>query len=161
ILRLAGDGRGSFLPPPPPTGTGVSISVRTIDGQPEALVANERQSHLLVETPAAPGSLEFVPTRTVAAATATTSFVPADARWVTLDENNPTLDAVAVDGASNSLQIYRPLPGGGYARTSYITGTDPVSVTIASVHGDGIPDLLVADQGSNDVSVFFGAYDAN
>jgi hypothetical protein len=161
ILRLVGDGNGSFAPPAPPAGTGVSVSVGTDAGRPEALVANEAQGQIVVETPVGPGSLQFVATQTVAAATAATPFVPADAQWVALDENNPTLDAVAVDGASNSLQIYRPLPGGGYARTSYIVGTDPVSVTIAAVHGDGIPDLLVANKGSNDVSVFFGAYDAN
>ncbi len=40
-------------------------------------------------------------------------------------------------------------------------GDNPVSVTIADVTGDGIPDLLVANQGSNDISVLFGAYDAN
>src|SRR5262249_8428888 len=45
ILRLVGDGRGSFSPPPPPTGTGVSVSVRTVAGRPEVLVANERQNH--------------------------------------------------------------------------------------------------------------------
>ena len=32
---------------------------------------------------------------------------------------------------------------------------------MADINGDGIPDMLVADQGSNDVSVIFGSYDAH
>ena len=44
---------------------------------------------------------------------------------------------------------------------TYFVGTAPASVTVADINGDGIPDLLVANQGSNDVSVIFGSYDAN
>jgi FG-GAP-like repeat len=43
---------------------------------------------------------------------------------------------------------------------SYPVGQDPVSVTIQDINGDGIPDMLVADRGSNDVSVLFGEFDA-
>jgi hypothetical protein len=32
---------------------------------------------------------------------------------------------------------------------------------VADLNGDGIPDMLIANQGSNDVSVIFGSYDAN
>ena len=44
---------------------------------------------------------------------------------------------------------------------TYFVGTAPASVTVADITGDGIPDMLVANQGSNDVSVIFGSYDAN
>ena len=47
------------------------------------------------------------------------------------------------------------------APETYFVGTAPASVTVADINGDGIPDLLVANQGSNDVSVIFGSYDAN
>ena len=40
-------------------------------------------------------------------------------------------------------------------------GTDPVSVTMAELNGDNVPDMLVVDKGSNDVSVLFGSYDAS
>ena len=33
-------------------------------------------------------------------------------------------------------------------------------MTVTDVNGDGIPDMLIADQGSNDVSVLFGSYNA-
>jgi FG-GAP-like repeat len=44
---------------------------------------------------------------------------------------------------------------------TYFVGTNPASVTVADVNGDGIPDMVIADQDSNDVSVLFGSYDAN
>src|SRR5262249_3090121 len=42
------------------------------------------------------------------------------------------------------------------APVSYGVGTDPVAVTIQDINGDGLPDMLVANKGSNDVSVIFG-----
>jgi hypothetical protein len=44
---------------------------------------------------------------------------------------------------------------------TYFVGTAPASVTVADINGDGIPDMLVADQGSNDVTVIFGSDNAN
>jgi hypothetical protein len=43
------------------------------------------------------------------------------------------------------------------APAAYSVGTDPVGLTIQDINGDGVPDMLVANQGSNDVSVLFGA----
>jgi len=39
---------------------------------------------------------------------------------------------------------------------SYSVGTAPVSVAVADLNRDGIPDLVVANQGSNNVSVLLG-----
>jgi hypothetical protein len=47
------------------------------------------------------------------------------------------------------------------APVSYPVGTNPVSVTIQDLNGDGIPDLVVANQGSNDVSILFGSWDSS
>lgn len=42
---------------------------------------------------------------------------------------------------------------------SYHVGTTPVSAAVADINGDGVPDLVVANQGSNDVSVLLGKGD--
>ena len=35
----------------------------------------------------------------------------------------------------------------------FFTGTNPVGITVADVNGDGRPDLIIANKGSNDVSI--------
>ena len=71
-----------------------------------------------------------------------------------------------VSTGSNAVIVYRTLAVTDGVPTfappqTYFVGTSPVSVTVADISGNGIPDLLVANQGSNDVSVIFGSYDAN
>jgi microcompartment protein CcmK/EutM len=39
------------------------------------------------------------------------------------------------------------------AQQTFAAGSDPYSVAVADVNGDGLPDILVADSGSNEVSV--------
>src|SRR5262249_12263504 len=81
--------------------------------------------------------------------------------------NSPFFDAVVVASGSNDVLVYR---GTGFdaagqptfaAPVSYPVGTDPVSVTIQNVKGGNIPDLLVANHGSNDASILFGSLDAS
>ena len=75
-------------------------------------------------------------------------------------------DAIVVSTGSNAVVVYRTLsvtngvPTFAPSPETYFVGTDPVAVTVADINGDGIPDMLVADQGSNDVSVMFGSYNA-
>ena len=35
----------------------------------------------------------------------------------------------------------------------FVAGTNPVAVVVAYLNGDGRPDLIVANKGSNDVSI--------
>jgi len=74
---------------------------------------------------------------------------------------------VANSGA-NEVLIYTLDPDGQpdpLSKQTYFTGTDPVSLTITTPannlnHGT-IPDLVVANEGSNDVSVFLGQMTGN
>ena len=77
-----------------------------------------------------------------------TFYVPNDA--------NPYL-AVA-EGLGNDVLIYHYDPAGGFDFVQRVAvGDDPVSITVGDVNGDGAPDLLVANKGSNDVSVLIGS----
>ena len=159
VLRLQGQGDGTFKAPPPLTGSQVTLAVTGSGSQTRVLVANQQANHVVVETPAVANG-QFTTTQTVAAPT--TPFAFTDAHWFVLDKNTAAPDAVVVGSASNSLQINRlDAASGTYVATNYAVGTDPVAVTIQDINGDGIPDMLVANQGSNDISVLFGGYDVN
>jgi hypothetical protein len=165
ILRLVGDGHGGFQPPPPVSGNRTALDVGPLGpgGSPEALVADQKDDRVTVQ--ALVGGVRFAPVQTLVN-DPTTHLAPGAVQWAKLDNNNPYSDAVVVAGGGNEVLVYR---GTGFdapgiptfaAPVSYAVGTDPVSVTIQDVNGDGIPDMLVADQGSNDVAELFGSIDA-
>jgi FG-GAP-like repeat len=84
-----------------------------------------------------------------------------------LDRGTALPDAVVVSSGSNAVIVYRTMGVSHGAVTfaptpqTYFVGTTPTGLTVGDVNGDGIPDLLVANEGSNDVSVIFGSYDAS
>ena len=67
-------------------------------------------------------------------------------------------DLIVPNSGGNNVLVYPGLPGGGFGPSlnndnGFFTGTNPVSVVVADVNGDGRPDLIVANEGSNDVSI--------
>lgn len=50
-----------------------------------------------------------------------------------------------------------PSDGSFSAATSYAVGTNPIALSVGDFNGDGKPDIAVANQGSNDVSVLLGS----
>jgi hypothetical protein len=161
VLHLQGKGDGTFQT----AGSTVSLAVQDLgNGQADVLVADQQTDQITVQA-AQPGSARFVPVVTLADGTQST-LAPGAVRWAKLDKGSPYYDAVVVASGANAILVYR---GTGFdaagnpkfaAPISYPVGTDPVSVTIQDVNGDGIPDMLVADQGSNDVAELFGSQDA-
>ena len=67
-------------------------------------------------------------------------------------------DAVVVDRGTDRISILKGTPGGGLAdpspATTYQTGLDPTQVVAADLNGDGRLDLVVLNEGSQDISVF-------
>jgi len=165
VLRLVGDGKGSFSPAPPVTGDHVPLDVLQLgNGRTELVVANQQADRVTVQA-LQPGSGQVLSVQTLTAENPGAQLAPGAVQWAKLDQNSPYYDAVVVGSGSNDVLIYRGTGVEGGQLTfappvSYAVGTDPVSVTVADVNGDGIPDLLVADQGSNAVTVLFGSYDA-
>jgi hypothetical protein len=75
--------------------------------------------------------------------------------------NDNHLDLVIANTGSNDVSIlfYQPTANGGFTFTSgprLQAGTGPTSTVVKDVTGDGIPDLLVSDSGSNDVRLLPG-----
>ncbi len=63
---------------------------------------------------------------------------------------------------SNNVLVYQEQSNGEFGSPmSYPVGDDPVSITVARLVPGGMPDLLVANKGSNDVSVLIGSIDTD
>src|SRR5262249_4195028 len=57
-----------------------------------------------------------------------------------------------------NIFVFRQQPDGTYAAPrSFAVGTNPVGITVQDLNNDGIMDVVVANRGSNDVSVLFGS----
>jgi len=69
-------------------------------------------------------------------------------------------DLAVANGSSNRVSVFRntsssgSIGAGSFAvKVDFATGIQPISVTIGDMDGDGKPDLAVANNGSNTVSV--------
>ncbi len=67
-------------------------------------------------------------------------------------------DVVSVQSGADRISLLDGTPGGGLAdpslATSYTTGIDPTQVVAAPLTGNGLTDLVVLNQGSDDISIF-------
>jgi hypothetical protein len=68
------------------------------------------------------------------------------------------LDLIVANTGSNNVLVYPGLGNGAFGQAlngghGFFSGTDPVGITVADVNGDGRPDLIIANKGSNDVSI--------
>ncbi len=75
-------------------------------------------------------------------------------------------DLIVPNTGGNSVLVYPGLPGGGFGPAlndgnGFFTGTNPVAVVVADMNGDGRPDLIVANEGSNDVSILLNEPSGN
>jgi hypothetical protein len=162
VLHLQGKGDGTFQI----AGNRASIAVQDLgNGQQDVLFANQQSDRITIQAPQS-GGARFTPVVTLADGSHST-LAPGAVQWAKLDKQSPFFDAVVLASGGNQVLVYR---GTGFdaagnptfaAPVSQPVGTNPVAVTIQDLNGDGIPDMLVADQGSNDVAELFGSWDAN
>ena len=166
VLILDGKGDGTFQI----QGSRVSLSVVPNllgPGQAGVLVGDQQNNRVTVQAPSANGN-QYTPVQTLGATSSSSAqLAPGDVQWAFLDKGATLPDAIVVSTGSNSVEVYRTtsinngVPTFAPTPETYFVGTAPASVTVADITGDGIPDMLIANQGSNDVSVIFGSYDAN
>jgi hypothetical protein len=160
ILTLVYDGNGSFAPQQSNLGTQLAVG-ETADGQKFVVVAEQQLNQVALYYVqgngelGAPLNLANGTFPLLAPGAVQTFTVPGDA--------NPYL-AVA-NSVGNDVLVYHYDP----AKNSFLlvadgkiaVGDDPVSIAVANIQGNGIPDLLVANHGSNDVSVLIGSVSAD
>jgi hypothetical protein len=164
VLHLAGKGDGTFQI----RGNRVSLSVVPDlfgPGQAGVLVGNQQDNRVTVQAQTSGGS-GFSAVETLGADNES-QLAPGDVQWSLLARNATLPDAVVVSTGGNAVIVYHTLsvsngtPVFSSTPHTYFVGTAPTSVTVADINGDAIPDMLVANRGSNDVSVLFGTYATN
>src|SRR5262249_31587380 len=70
-------------------------------------------------------------------------------------------DLVVANSGGNNILVSPGLPDGGFGPEinrgkGFFAGPNPAGVTLADLDDDGLPDLVVANEGSNDVSILMG-----
>ncbi len=151
VLVLLGQGNGVFSPPVV-TGQYVGLAVGSAAAKVGAtfVFVDQSRDRILVQKGAAAQP-------TVLADRTTGLLLPGAP--VLADLNGDGIpDLIVPNTGGNNVLVYPGLAGGGFGPAmndgnGFFTGTDPVSVTVADVNGDGRPDLIVADEGSNDVAI--------
>jgi len=149
VLVLMGNGNGTFQPVQN-LDQQVSLAVYPGNGNTPAafIFADQLTNQLVVQTVG--GHSQNLGNAALISPTAATLW----------DLNNDgILDLIVANGGSNNVLVYRGDGKGGFDPTplnggqGFFTGTNPTGITVADVNGDGRPDLIVADKGSNDVSI--------
>lgn len=159
VLHLVGRGDGTFQI----RGNRVSLSVVPDlfgSGQAGVLVGNQQGNMVTVQA-ANSGGTGFDTRATLGNAS---QLAPGDVQWSLLARNATIPDAIVVSTGGNAVIVYHTtsitngIPEFAPNPQTIFVGSAPASVTVADINGDDIPDMLVANRGSNDVSVLRGSY---
>jgi hypothetical protein len=151
VLRLPGHGDGTFGPYRR-LDEGVAMAVGNGRAGSDFIFADRSRDQLSVQY--AGGERDVL--------AANSSGLQAPGAVALADLNGDGIaDLVVANSGGNNVLVYPGLPDGTFGPEvnggkGFVTGSNPAGVTVADVNGDGIPDLVVADEGSNDVRVLLG-----
>ncbi len=75
-------------------------------------------------------------------------------------------DLIVANSGSNNVLVYPGLGNGQFGPAlndgrGFFTGTNPAGITVADLTGNGRPDLIIANRGSNDVSILINVKSGN
>jgi hypothetical protein len=156
---LLGTGAGSFGPATTfstgSNGYPSAIAVADVngDGRPDLLVANQNRHNVGVLLGTGTGAFGPVATFSVGAGSFPNALVVADVN------GDGQLDVLTANQATNTAGVLLGTGTGTFqAVATYSTGSNssPYNLAVADVNGDGRPDLLTANAGSNSVGVLLG-----
>jgi FG-GAP-like repeat len=147
VLILVNQGNGLFSPPTiTKDSVSLAVTVSRNGGSPTFVYSNQAGNSVNVQS----GSL-----KKALGGPANGWLAPGALSLADLNGDRIP-DLIVVDTGGNEVFVYPGLPGGKFGPAlnngnGFAVGTTPVAVTVANI--DGRNDLLVANQGSNDVSV--------
>jgi hypothetical protein len=151
LLRNVGDGTFEAFRP---GNRNITLAVARLDGdaKDDFILANEFRDRLLVQL----GDTQPRPILSRADGLRT----PRAVGVADLNKDGHK-DLVVLNSGDNSVLVFLGTPDGGFDRANPIrhaTGTNPAAVTIQDLkdNDSGLDDLVVANEGSNDVTILLG-----
>ena len=157
ILALLYDGNGGFAPDRANLQDAPLAVGTTSNGRQFAVVADQSTGQVALYYRIA-GTNRFA--SPIAINQQTPLLAPGAVQMFSVPgDSSPYL--VVAESLSNDVRVYHydPATGGFAFLQSDSVGNDPVSITVAFVTASDIPDLVVANEGSNDISVLIGSLD--
>jgi len=149
VLVLLGNGNGTFEPYHEANqAIELAVADLTGNGSKDVIYADQGLDRVVVDYGASQS--------TVLADQSTGLLDPGFVALADLNGSG-TPDLIVANSASNNVLVYPGLGNGQFGPAingghGYFVGTDPVGITVANLTGD-LPDLVVADKGSNQVSI--------
>ncbi len=160
VLRLVGDGTGNFSLDRSGLDSAPLAVFTGPDGGRYVVVADQSRDTLSVYSLGAGGRFAPAPPSVTAGLGDATLVAPGAVQLADLNGKNPYL--IVASTLSNQVLVYPQLPDGSFGDpVAYDVGDDPIAIAVGNLsgHTDGVLDLAVANQGSNDVSILLGSVD--
>ena len=156
VLILVDAGDGTFRPFEP-VKAAIALAVADLNGNgvPDFVFADQSLDQVTVEYGT---TSETSSTTRVIANQSSGLLAPGAVKLADLNGDNIS-DLIIADSGANRVLVYPGLPNGQFGppvggTSGFAVGTDPTGLTVYNLNGQ--PDLLVADTGSNDISVLLG-----
>jgi hypothetical protein len=150
VLVLYGDDHENFQTAQP-LDQQVALAVDAPNGStPTAFIfADQRTNQLIVQT--------IGGGTTILGNTSTGLVTPGAVKLADLN-NDGIPDLIVANTGSNNVLVFPGLPDGKFGPAlnggnGFYAGTNPVGITVADLTGNGRPDLIIANEGSDDVSI--------
>ena len=157
VLVLVNEGNGVFKTPTIIDQRVALTVTHSSNGTPTFIYSDQSRDRVVEQTGSqAP---EIVADRT------TGLLVPGTAVLADLN-NDGVMDLIVPNVGGNNVFVYPELPTGGFGPSlnngiGFFTGTNPVAVLVADLQGNGRLDVIVADKGSNQISILFNQQQGN
>ena len=158
VLTWLGNGDGTFQPYRR-VDRNIALAVADLDGdgKPDLVFANQALDRVVVDY----GGGQT----TTRGDRSTGLLAPGAVRLADLNGDNIP-DLIVANSGSNNVLVYPGNSDGTFGQAvngghGFFAGTNPAGITVADVNGDGRPDLVVANKGSNDVSILLNQSQGN
>ena len=156
VLILVGNGDGTFRPfEPVQAAIALAVADLTGNGVPDFVFADQSLNQVSVVY----GTTSQNASSPTVIGNQTTGVLSPGAVLLTDLNGDDIPDLIVANSGGNNVLVYPGLGNGQFGppingTEGFPVGTDPTGLTVANLNGQ--PDLLVADTGSNDVSVLLG-----